>query len=45
MSLVAAYQRRIIDDELDELLGTLPAIALDEERRGAHGDGGAVPRT
>src|SRR5665647_912870 len=26
---VANYQRRVVDDELDELLGDLPAVSLD----------------
>jgi uncharacterized protein len=29
MSAVAAYQRRVVDDELDELFGDLPAIAIE----------------
>ena len=29
MAQPAAYQRRILDDELDELMGSLPAIALE----------------
>ena len=29
MNALPAYQRRIVDDELDELIGSLPAIALE----------------
>lgn len=29
MSLLAPYQRRVVDDELDELIGELPALAIE----------------